>query len=57
MWWNRGTRFPENFGEFGIAQKIFKTKLLHVSYLINSALLCYSAQKIIIVAFFFCSLV
>jgi hypothetical protein len=30
MWWNRGTRFPENFWkyQFGIAQKILKTKLL-----------------------------
>ncbi len=41
MWWNRGTRFPENFREFGIAQKMFKTKFLHVSYLINSAFLLY----------------
>ncbi len=51
MWWNRGTTFPENFWKFGIAQKIFETKLLDVLYLINSAtLLSYSAQKIMIVA-------
>ncbi len=39
MWSNRRTRFPENVWEFGIMQKIFKTKLQHVSYLINSATL------------------
>ncbi len=39
MWWNCTTRSPENFLEFGIAQNFFKTKLLHVSYLINSATL------------------
>ena len=46
MWCNRGARFPENFWKFGIAQKIFKTiKLLHVSYLINSATLYFPTTK------------
>ncbi len=59
MWWNRGTRFPENFWEFSVAQKIFETELLCVSYLINSAtLFSYLPQKIMIVALFiFCALV
>ncbi len=48
--------FQKIWGNLVSRRKVFKTKLLHVSYLINSALLCYSAQKIIIVAFFFCSL-
>ncbi len=54
MWWNHGTRFSENFEKFGIAQTIFKTKLLHVSYLMNLAtLLSYLSQNIMIAALLF----